>query len=347
MRLTTDVNGNKLTEEGSFPFGEQWYETGPSNNWFFTSYDEDSESGLNYALARYYDSRTGTFCSADPLAGDPSDPQSWNRYPYGRNDPIMITDPSGKSWWSDLIGGALDVLAFFVPPTVGLDLAYNFTNSAAEGNIIGVAGAVVGGAFAAGAQEAADANAAAASAAHSAGPVLKQRVVFPSPDNMSDVDAFASDRIVKNGLGFLRVGLVISGATQATNQKKQKDCETKILNATNNQFKTGVNPSNITSEYQYSDGVEGRGTLNLNIASSQAAKVSAGRYPLHWWSYVIGFGTTLHIPGGAGGSDSPLTLTPNAHQFTAHLDSAYPYGIGIIQHYLQDMKGVGGYQPCP
>jgi hypothetical protein len=30
------------------------------------------------------------------LAGDPSDPQLWNRYPYGRNDPIDVTDPSGK-----------------------------------------------------------------------------------------------------------------------------------------------------------------------------------------------------------------------------------------------------------
>jgi uncharacterized protein RhaS with RHS repeats len=57
------------------------------------------------ALARYYDSRTGTFCSADPLAGSPGDPQSWNRYPYGRNDPIDVTDPSGKSWWSDLLIG--------------------------------------------------------------------------------------------------------------------------------------------------------------------------------------------------------------------------------------------------
>lgn len=59
-------------------------------------------------LARYYDSRTGTFCSADPLAGDPSDPQSWNRYPYGRNDPIDMTDPTGQHWWDWLaLGGAL------------------------------------------------------------------------------------------------------------------------------------------------------------------------------------------------------------------------------------------------
>jgi hypothetical protein len=66
-------------------------------------------------VARYYDSRTGTFCSADPLAGDPSDPQSWNRYPYGRNDPIDVTDPSGQHWWNwALLGATLvaDVFTF-------------------------------------------------------------------------------------------------------------------------------------------------------------------------------------------------------------------------------------------
>jgi RHS repeat-associated protein len=95
-RLTTDGSGNILTQEGHLPFGDQWYQSGPGNKWLFTSYQQDSESGLDYALARYYNSRTGTFCSADPLAGNPSDPQSWNRYPYGRNDPINKNDPSGK-----------------------------------------------------------------------------------------------------------------------------------------------------------------------------------------------------------------------------------------------------------
>lgn len=106
VRLVTDANGNVLTQEGTYPFGEPWYTAGQSNKWVFTSYQRDAETGLDYALARYYDSRTGTFCSADPLAGDPSDPQSWNRYPYGRNDPIDVTDPSGQSWWSSLLIGA-------------------------------------------------------------------------------------------------------------------------------------------------------------------------------------------------------------------------------------------------
>ena len=72
VRLTTDGSGNILTQEGHFPFGEQWYQSGSGDKFVFTSYDRDSESGLDYALAHYYNSSTGTFCSADPLAGDPS-----------------------------------------------------------------------------------------------------------------------------------------------------------------------------------------------------------------------------------------------------------------------------------
>ena len=136
VRLTTDGNGNLLTQQGAFPFGESWYSNqGSGDNWVFTSYDRDSESGLDYALARYYDSRTGTFCSADPLAGDPSDPQSWNRYAYGRNDPIDVTDPSGKHWWSWLLDiglnaadAALSRALFQSTPARGGRLRYRETD---------------------------------------------------------------------------------------------------------------------------------------------------------------------------------------------------------------------------
>ncbi len=113
VRLTTNGSGSVLTQDGTFPFGESWYQSGTTNKWIFTSYQSDSESGLDYALARYYNSRIGTFCSADPLAGDPSDPQSWNRYPYGRNDPIDLTDPSGKAWWNwALLAGGIAATIF-------------------------------------------------------------------------------------------------------------------------------------------------------------------------------------------------------------------------------------------
>ena len=36
-----------------------------------------------------------TFSILDPLSGSTSDPQSLNRYPYSRNDPINLIDPTG------------------------------------------------------------------------------------------------------------------------------------------------------------------------------------------------------------------------------------------------------------
>ncbi len=271
---------------------------------FSSSYDRDSESVLDYALARYYDSRTGTFCSADPLAGSPSDPQSWNRYPYGRNDPIDITDPSGKSWWSDLIGGALDVLAFFVPPTVGLDLAYNFTNSAAEGNTIGVLGAVVGGAFAAGAQNAADAKAAAVADAHPASQVLQHRAVFPSPDNMSEADAFASDRIAKNGLGFLKVGLVMGAidtgkAVNAAQNTLSKNCDSEFKKTIPHYTNAGFFSSLASTAFQqYPPGTP-------NIPSDD---------------FGADADTLMNVPG------RPIRLLPNFYGLSA------PYGLSVLVH---------------
>jgi hypothetical protein len=47
-------------------------------------------------MARFYDSRVASFCSADPVEGNPENPQSWNRYAYVQNDPVNLTDPSGR-----------------------------------------------------------------------------------------------------------------------------------------------------------------------------------------------------------------------------------------------------------
>ena len=92
--------GQVIGQQGHFPFGETWYTSGTTTKWLFTTYERDQQSGnnsgLDYALARFYDSRVASFCSADPVEGSPDDPQSWNRYAYARNDPVNATDPSGK-----------------------------------------------------------------------------------------------------------------------------------------------------------------------------------------------------------------------------------------------------------
>ncbi len=94
-RLMTDSGGNKIGEQGHFPFGESWYASSTTTKWQFTSYERDSESGNDYAMARYNVNRLGRFSSPDPLAGSTGDPQSLNHYTYVLNDSINHIDPFG------------------------------------------------------------------------------------------------------------------------------------------------------------------------------------------------------------------------------------------------------------
>jgi hypothetical protein len=40
----------------------------------------------------------GRFTSPDPLPGWEKDPQSWNMYSYGRNNPLKYIDPTGETY---------------------------------------------------------------------------------------------------------------------------------------------------------------------------------------------------------------------------------------------------------
>jgi RHS repeat-associated protein len=93
-RLVTNSSGGVLELLGTFPFGEQWYNAS-ADKLLFTTYERDSESGNDYAQARYNISRLARFSSPDPIPGSTSDPQSLNRYSYVRNMPVMLTDPLG------------------------------------------------------------------------------------------------------------------------------------------------------------------------------------------------------------------------------------------------------------
>ena len=93
-RLVTDSSGNTSAQMGHFPFGESWYNAS-SDKLLFTSYERDSESGNDYAVARYYVSRLARFSSPDPLAGSTDNPQSLNRYSYVLNSPTSLVDPAG------------------------------------------------------------------------------------------------------------------------------------------------------------------------------------------------------------------------------------------------------------
>jgi RHS repeat-associated protein len=57
--------------------------------------DTLGQMGLNDMVGRVQDAITGRFLSADPEIPDPTDPQSYNRYSYVRNNPLTYTDPTG------------------------------------------------------------------------------------------------------------------------------------------------------------------------------------------------------------------------------------------------------------
>jgi len=80
----------------------------------FTGHMKDSETGLNYMQARYYDPVIGRFLSIDPVTFmDTGNPGMFNRYAYVHNDPINGIDPFGLECYavasrSDIGGSACD-----------------------------------------------------------------------------------------------------------------------------------------------------------------------------------------------------------------------------------------------
>jgi len=61
--------------------------------------EHDTETGLYYYGARYYDPAIGRFISVDPAGGKPDAPQTWNRYVYTLNNPYKYVDPDGRDVW--------------------------------------------------------------------------------------------------------------------------------------------------------------------------------------------------------------------------------------------------------
>jgi len=133
-RVTTDWNGAVVAEQGHYPYGETWYDSGSAHKWKFTSYQRDAESGNDYAIFRYHGSRLGRFSSADPLRGRTRNPQRLNRYAYVLNDPVHNRDPQGLDlledvafdvgggggeWFEGGGGGGVDPIGIQPDPSLG------------------------------------------------------------------------------------------------------------------------------------------------------------------------------------------------------------------------------------
>ncbi len=101
MLVVTDQSGAIIEQHDYLPFGEEWNPAPGDQPKRFTGKERDAETGLDYFGARYYASNIGRFTTADPahtLTDNLVDPQRWNRYAYGRNNPFRFVDPDGRDW---------------------------------------------------------------------------------------------------------------------------------------------------------------------------------------------------------------------------------------------------------
>ena len=80
-----DAFGNAITHTGTTP-----------NNYLYRGEQYDSDLGLYYLRARYYNPLTGRFMGRDPEDGNQFDPASLHRYLYAQGDPVNWVDPRGR-----------------------------------------------------------------------------------------------------------------------------------------------------------------------------------------------------------------------------------------------------------
>jgi RHS repeat-associated protein len=98
--------GSRLIAKDGFGLesaGEQHYRPygesieGEKNDVGYTGHKFDTDIGLSYMQARYYDPVIGRFYSNDPVGWTPKNPvMSFNRYLYVNNNPYKYTDPNGE-----------------------------------------------------------------------------------------------------------------------------------------------------------------------------------------------------------------------------------------------------------
>jgi RHS repeat-associated protein len=136
-RVITNSLGEVVSRRDFMPFGEEAisnigerpatlkYGAIDSVRQKFTGYQKDDETELDFAEARMYENRHGRFTAVDPLlaSGKSANPQSFNRYVYVMNNPIVFTDPTGLQTNSNPNGNRN-----FIPPSTAGTRPCDFTN---------------------------------------------------------------------------------------------------------------------------------------------------------------------------------------------------------------------------
>jgi RHS repeat-associated protein len=97
VRQLTSLAGGVTDSYNYDAFGNLLSSPGPTpNNYLYRGEQFDSDLGLYYLRARYYNPQTGRFLSRDPEDGNPRNPASLHKYLYAGGDPINGIDPMGR-----------------------------------------------------------------------------------------------------------------------------------------------------------------------------------------------------------------------------------------------------------
>ena len=94
--LTTDENGDIVSEVRYLLYGEERWTSGPTPTDFtFTGQRNEAGFGLMDYNARYHSARLGRFISPDTIVPEPGSSGGFNRFSYVRNNPLTRIDPTG------------------------------------------------------------------------------------------------------------------------------------------------------------------------------------------------------------------------------------------------------------
>lgn len=104
VRMVTGPSGEVIERRDFLPFGEELVPPPNAQPLGFGGAEGDAETAgssslpLNYFGARHLQAAIGRFITVDPghADGTLTDPQSWNGYAYGRNNPLFFVDPDGR-----------------------------------------------------------------------------------------------------------------------------------------------------------------------------------------------------------------------------------------------------------
>jgi RHS repeat-associated protein len=108
--VTATSTGAKYAEQRYYPWGGTRWPDNPATPTArrYTGQIDDTDLGLYFYNARYYDSALGRFIQADTIVPDHRNPQLLNRYSYAGNNPVRYNDPDGHCGplcWAGIVLG--------------------------------------------------------------------------------------------------------------------------------------------------------------------------------------------------------------------------------------------------